>query len=64
MQEVLLEKYMNLAIVIELDVAPLEMVYPMATCILDIRWNEVLHYAVLYLVFKGSRQSKVGHVPL
>ena len=64
MQKVLLEEYMDLAVVVELDVAPLEMVNSVATCILDIRWNEVLHYTVPDHLYKGSRQLKIAHIPL
>ena len=45
MKKVFLEKYMNLAIVAEVDVAPLKMVDPVLTCVLNMYW-EMMGYCV------------------
>ena len=41
MKKVLLKKYMNLAIVAEVDVTPLKMVYPVEACILNL-WGKTI----------------------
>jgi hypothetical protein len=69
MKKMMFEKYMNLAVVteflivklfifklfvVEFDATSLKMVYPIAACILDIEWNTLFHYTVLYIASNGT----------
>jgi hypothetical protein len=63
-EKIFLKEFMNsiTGIDTEFNIAPLQMVDPIAACVLNIKVNIVLHHTTFDFTCKGPRKSKIAHI--